>query len=569
MKKSVFSILFVLALLLSLLPGTPAQAAEGEPFAGSRTVSFTMESSDVENFYNGGLSSLSLKLRMQAPSWLEFDITSENRVITLTLSVPFTSFEDYQNKMDVMVGSLAGIRYVPGEEMVLAEDFLPKQLLYFLHDGYEDAEKLGKWIQLMDNRLVLNGQEYSFGDEKLSIGEEPEQNVFQSVEVETWQAESGDFVRQMKLSVSYYSADEPWWAEIRERCERLGEIVDENYSGSSITVELQAKTHEKLAQMTAQCAGGAVRYKQWLSVEGDVVNLRWAEQFLIPVQGAYYIPLDYSYTLPENAQNVRILSSGPEVEEGKVTGYGDLLIHVSYQIPYTPGMEIPDEDEPSADLVGGVDVSVHTDASNSFKRISRTITLTAPVREAQGFHEALKAYLSERMIKGTTLEIYDENGTRYYVLSFSSWFWKDIEEFSAPFLQSEIECSDSWIPMGESKFQETYGQILPGLPAVDSFEMEYQFPEGSKTYDYEQEIIIKYRTVNPFKTTLEVLVIVVVVLVAVIIIVKCVRNAKRKQAANTQSEEAAQPPAQRCCAACGTALEPEEMFCPACGHPQT
>ena len=67
MRKRIFSFIFVLVLMMSLLPGVPVRADSADGFVGSRTVSFEMDSSDVENFYDGGMTALSLKLRMHAP----------------------------------------------------------------------------------------------------------------------------------------------------------------------------------------------------------------------------------------------------------------------------------------------------------------------------------------------------------------------------------------------------------------------------------------------------------------------------------------------------------------------
>lgn len=552
MKSRIFSLLFVLALMLSLMPGAPARADSADAFAGSRTVSFELDSSDVENFYDGGMTSLSLRLRMHAPSWLEFDVVKEERSVILTLRVPFTSFQDYQSKMDVLVSSVACILYRQEDGLVLVEDFPAADLLNFLHKDAQEAEKLKTWVRLRENSLTLNNRTYKSDGEKLRIGYDPEQQLrFRDVKVETWHSENGNLVRSLELYVTYADVKDARWQTIQERCKSLGHNVEEGYGKASISVELQAKTHEELASLTAQCMDSVVRYKQWATLEGDTLTVQWMERFFLDGKVGEYVSMDYRYTLPASMENAVALSPDTEISEGKVGNrYGKSFIHVQYQTPYVPGTQVP-----GLDTSDSITLSVHTDAAGAFRRIRRTITLTAPVEQALGFHEELKDYLSEGMVKGTTLEIYDENDTRYYVLSFSSWFWKDIQEFSAPYLQSSIDCRDSWIPMGESTFRESFGDILPGFAGVEYVKLDYQFPGDSPVTHDATGVSAAYRRINPFKTALEAL----GVGLAVIIIVLCCRRKKPEQPA----EPAPEP--QRRCPQCGMELITEDVFCPGCG----
>lgn len=550
MKKRIFSLLFVLALMLSLLPGVPARAESGDAFVGTRTVSFEMDSSDVENFFDGGLTSLSLKLRMHAPSWLDFDMESQERNIILTFRVPFVSFRDYQNKMDVMVDSVACVLYQQENGPVLVEDFPAVDLLNFLHTDPQQAQKLKTWVRVRENSLTLNNQTYE-GGQKLQIGYDPEQQLrLRDIRVKTWHDEDGGLIRSLELYVSYNYTKDARWQALLERCKSLGQNVEEGYGKTSISLELRAKTHEELASLTAQCMGSVVRYKQWATLEGDTVTVQWAERFFMDGNVEEYVSLDYTYLLPDSMESAVALSPDTEISEGKLDNrYSQPFIHVQYRMPYVPGTRVP-----GLDTSDSVTLSVHTDAAGAFRRIRRTITLTAPVEQARGFHEELKSYLSERMVKGTTLEIYDENGTRHYVLSFSSWFWKDIQTFSAPYLQSSIDCRDSWLPMGESTFRETFGDILPGFAGVEYVEVNYQFPGDSPVNYKATGANAVYRRINPFKTALEVL---GVALVVVILIV-CCRRKKPEQPA----------PQQRLCPQCGMELAQEDVFCPGCGCKQ-
>jgi hypothetical protein len=553
MRKRIFSFIFVLVLMMSLLPGVPVRADSADGFVGSRTVSFEMDSSDVENFYDGGMTALSLKLRMHAPSWLEFDVQNRERSVILTFCVPFTSFRDYQSKMDVLVGSVACILYKQEDGLVLVEDFPTVDLLNFLHKDPQEAQKLKTWVHLRENRLTLNSQTYE-GGEKLRIGYDPEQQLhFRDVRVKTWHSENGGLIRSLELFVGYTYAKDPRWQALRERCKSLGQNVEEGYGKTSISLELQAKTHEELASLTAECMDSVVRYKQWATLEGDTLTVQWVERFLLDGKVEEYASIDYVYTLPAAMENAVALSPDTEISEGVLDNrYGQSFIQVQYQTPYVPGTHVP-----GLDTSDSMTLSVHTDASGAFRRIRRTITLTAPVEQAQGFHEELKAYLSERMVKGTTLEIYDENGIRSYVLSFSSWFWKDIQEFSAPYLRSSIECKDSWIPMGESTFRESFGDILPGFSGVEYVEVDYQFPGDSPVTHDATGATATYHRINPFKTVLEVLGVALVV----VVIILCCRRKKPKQ----PTPEPVPAPRQRLCPQCGMELAEEDVFCPGCG----
>lgn len=527
MTKRIFSMLLALALFICLLPVPLAQAKEDAEFSGERTLEYTMEISDLNNFFNGGRPALEFALRRYAPSWLHYEIQTADRTLTLTMTIPFTSFADYRDKMLTLLTYAPGIYYTPGTAPVLAEDFLPTELLYLLHADSNAPQSLGQWIRISKNTLTLGDETHSFGNEKLRIRFDTEQILpLASIDIDTCHLEDGSLKRTMKLRVDYTHAQDARWEEMIARCKSTGIVEEESYYlRHSVTVELYAGDYQSLAEKTAYCLNTSVQVHQRM-VSGQKLSIIWTESYfldgLLETYGNFY----FNYTLPDTMQDVQALSPDTTLSNGVLSARNQPYIQMQYH---------------SDCVISSMEIV--TDCSNPFQRIQRTITFTAPTELAVSFHEQVKTYLTERMIQGSGLEIYDQDGIRYYVLRFSSYFWKEIESFTAPFTQSEINCSDSWVPLGESSFSECFGTLLPGLTPPQSTHLRYEFPgqvltvngskaEGSSVVTGVQpELTVTYQQLNPVKTGLEVLGIALLVT----LIALRARSVRKQQASQTSS----------------------------------
>lgn len=569
MKKArILSVILTLLLVLSLLPAPGAQAAEAEEtFEGSRTVEFTLQSSDLDNYANGGRPAVDLYLRKDAPRWLESSLDAKGYEVKLTYHFTFESYNDYTQKLAVLLTYQPGILYIPGQ--VLVEEFPASQLLGSIQSKLGNSEKLDDRAHVTRDILELNGQEHDCTETGVKILPQTQPEILlKSLEVTTTQKKNY-FERTITMVVSKSNTELDHWQEIADRCSRLGDVQEED-AGDALryTVTFRAANPQAVIEKTDACLDMPVSLSVQLTqaTEADCTYL-YAESYLLEGYLEEYGSFHYRYTCGEQMQDItvvsedtQLLTDSMETEEGlvqtnRIEAYKQPSIKFSYTAPFRFDT-----------------VTVQTDWPSVLKKIRRTITLTAPTHGAQVYHETIKKQLSDAMPKGTVLEIYDQDQVRYYVLKYGSWFWTDIENFTNCFLDSELTVTDSWLPMGTSTCVEDLENTRIGkdFDPAHSVQVIYNFPNFSKTFlDTTSALRFDYQHLHVIK--LAVLVLGLAVLVAVILlVVKKARQVLKNRPPKAEKPEIAQPDSgKQFCGNCGSEIGPQDTFCPNCGSPRT
>lgn len=572
MKHTRFlSVVLALLLVLSLVavPGVRA-AKEAQDFEGGRTVEFTFDGSDVENYANGGRSAVDLYLRRFAPQWLTYSLRGQGRNVVLTYFFEFDSYADYTGKLAALLTYQPGILYVPGQ--VLVEEFAAAQLLGSLQQGLGHSESLHSRAQVTRDILKLNGQEHDCTETGVKILPQTQPEVLLRSLVVTTTQKKNALERTLDILVrqSYIETDQ--WTQMVKRCERVGDVTqEEDGEFLKFSVTFRAGDQQSLIEMTDQCLDLPVSLSVQLTqaTEEGCSYVR-SESYLLEgylEEGSYF---HFDYACPDSMQDITVISPNSnllvdsietedgEIETRNIKASNTPTIKFSYTAPFRFDT-----------------VSVQTDWPSALKKVQRTITLTAPTHAARVYHETIKKELSQAMPKGTVLEIYDRDQVRYYVLKYSAWFWGDIEEFTNAVLDTELTVSDSWLPMGTSTCTEDLAGtgVLKDFDPANKVLVSYHFPGTRESYtDIREPLEFEYQHLNIVKLAVLVLglaALVIVILVLAKKLMKTMKNRPVKVKQPKPAKPAAQPAAPQFCGSCGTQLGPQDTFCPNCGSPRT
>lgn len=592
--KTVFkkSLLVMLSLCMALSLSVTVFAASdksenADGFSGIRHIVFIADSSDLTNFVNGGRPTLDIALRSNIPDWLDYEIKSEDRDVKLTFNFKFASLADYRQKTkELLTYSPAIVYSADGGEITYLEGFSALHLLNSVQAVLSGADcttdrTLSDIFKTTENEITVNSKRYSSATEMLSVlPEDSGAAMFSFLDIRTTANNDGTYRRTITVRADNETNTEETVKKLLKRFESIGDVSDDSSEYQvNIMVDFTAINQSDMLNKTMYCLSTATFISEQQSVAGEKISVTRTEyidsQSILTENGSFY----YAYDYPDHYKNITSAAEKVSVTETEITANSGPYITCNYESGFKFSF-----------------IDVNTDISGFFGKIRRKITFSAPTDVSSAYHEEIKEALGDRLIRGTTLNIYDEGGYRKYELSFASFFEKDIEKFTSKILGDSCDFSlkDSWLPYGKSKIEESFSIEYffdEEIPA-DEVSVGYTFASKSevtqsgesfsingsfatKAVAVPAEVSIEYRQLNIFKIILEAVLLVVLVVAVVIFVIKLkklikkikVKSAERKAAKPVKVKKA--PPVQSVKA--NTPKPPEEKvsYCPNCGCPVT
>ncbi len=559
MFKRFLSLLITACLFIGLLPTFAVGAAEAQSeFSGSRSVEFTFESSNLDNYANGGRAAVDLYLRKFSPDWLTYNLRASGRNVVLSYDFSFTSFEDYYQKLGVLAGYMPDVFYKPGEDMILIEEFDATRLLEGLQQQLGESQELSRWAKVTKDSFTLCGKTYDVAGSNVNIQPEASNNLrFESVEIVTEPGKK-ELTRTLTVAISKEYTETEEWKDIVSGFEDAGDTEEEEfYSRVELSVTFTASTHQALVKKTSELLGVPISTSEKIVEvgENECKYIR-TENLLINNYIEDDAEVHYTYILDENMKKPTAESEFVEISEdgeaSTVEANGQTRIKFGYTAPFRFDS-----------------VKVLTEKTSAFTKYKRTITLSSPVKIVEGFHEKIKSELSKKLPKGAVLDIHDELQTRYYVLTLSTWSISELEALTNIVMKTDISVKESLIPFLKSSFSEKVVSLstLDDFTTAYSVEFTYRMPgkasgeNGVKTdgalvfTDGFGNIKVQYRYFNLIITAL-LLIAVAAVTVAILLLVKKVilphlpKKAKKEDAATEEAsaealtEQAEEPAAE-------------------------
>ncbi len=534
----------VLLVCLPILPTQAATPAQGD-FVGDRTVVFTFDVSDLDNYANGGRAGVDLYLRKSAPDWLGYTLRGSGRSVALTFQFDFVSFTDYTEKVATLLAAQPDILYSHDENLILVEDFGAAQLLGCLQVALGESKFLSQRAKVTADTLTIDGETYDVTDGVKILPDETAPFSVKRLIIDTKPKKKG-FERIITLTVDAETADGADWRDFVRRCKKVGKVKDEE-EGDEVVLEITfaAANLPALSNLTATCLSLPVCQSANLTeAKADGCTYLFAETFFLDGFLTEYSTFSYTFTCPDSMQNVTAASEGAEVlsyEEPTEEDEAPTMIHTvesdnrsAVKFSYTAPFRFEQ-------------MKLHTEWPSALAKKQRRITLTAPITAAEIYHEVIKEELADASPRGTVLEMYDQDATRYYVLTFSAWDWDDIADFTEAFIKTELDCADSLLPYGGSSLTEelSVGGVVDGFDPVYSVQASYRMPgtmenakDGTLTFaDPTEAMVVAYRHLHLIKLAVWVIVVAAVAITVVILLRKRKKSAQDMPPASPAAEK--------------------------------
>lgn len=521
------------AALLTALPTVGASAAsENTDFSGTRTVVFTADKSDVDNFISGGRTALDIFVRGNAPETVGCKLSADDRDLTLMLSFDFSSYDDYCAKTAELLTSVPSVLYNTEKGLFLLESHETAELLTFLSaplaaQGCLSERQLADIFNLTVNELTVGNDTYTF-KEKVSV--QPEgftARRFDFVNIETSCDSGGAYKRS--ISVRIDDCDEDTKKEVTKHFKSVGRVTEEEGSDCAVNLEFSAKSEKELVSKTMQALLVAVSLNETERyIDENTVEVIREEYFdtasLLNDRGRF----EYTYKYPSYYGNLTAVS-------------GNLTVNEDGLYASNQGFSSSDSDRITCRYERGFRferVDISTDFSDIWGSITRKVRFISRTDYAAPCHDIIKAELTEKLTDGVTLNIYDKGGNRFYEFELKAWYMSDIDEFTKTVLSDDAysEISDSLLPYGFSKGEEYIAvEGLSGnAPPPKEYTVTYKFaspyrlkmedealsvitlPDGSvqHTVSNHMDVGYRYNRIN----LLKILIFIVVLSVAAVVI---------------------------------------------------
>lgn len=571
MKKRFIVIVF---LMLIFIASGRSVAKEEHEFSGTRSVVCRISQSDLDNFLSGGRASLEMLLSQNRNEWLQYRLISRERDLYITLTFSFESYQDYEEKLSVLLREQPITTYGK-ENLSYMENFEPVELLEFLNCAAEEnnltaEENISKFWRIESDTANINGAEYS-GTTALNISDK-RGIAYERIDIDTQIDQEGAWLRIIECRVLENMS--VWAIPLLEKRSNLLNASFES-SGTSCSISFAAQTEEELIRNTMFVLQTAVNISHYRHYQNaDHVRTETEEKIkvesILTENGTFRYSLDlpetYSGLSAEYLEEKDTWSVENSDNDEKTEVYEN---NVSYNgrkgcIRYYYDEEILFDK-----------IEIETDLSNEFHKLKRTIKFVMDGDIAEGCHEQIMKKITGKLRNGDQLRCYKENGKWCYVVSFQSWLEKDIDRFTERILgieESKLCIERKIFTFSESNVQDQFslGTNVPGTYS-GKMEMIYKLPENTRKIEESnggpeiKEIfdtgMLRYSGTYSFRCfhyKRMILYIVVVMVSGIAAVVIASRFRQKLKSRKTRQI--------RYCPKCGSVRKDDGKFCAKCGY---
>jgi len=533
MKKLV-SVLLTVVIVITSLSFSFGVSAEDTGFSGTKKLVYSIDVSDMNNYFNGGRSAFDILLRSYAPDWLKYSVKSSDLDLQISLEYSFVSYEDFCSKTSDLIGGATCIEYKKDKsgtfyfEGHTAADILSFVCSSYTTLTYEDFN-FEKLFKIVKNETVINGETFSGENQIVILPNDGEIIQLNSLDIKTQAGKDGKYVRTIKAVPADYEMLE----KLKSRFEFVGDVESEGYD---VSVTFDASNQADIIRNTILCLYVPCTIKSTeTAAEGLNVGVTQTEDFSLDVLMAEYSSFAFEYEYPKYYDNIKSDIEGITVQDGVISTQESRNIQYYYEREFS---------FPTVDI--------KTDLSDLFGKMKKSVTFIAPISKVAAYHDELKAKLEKHLDKGVTLNIYNNGINRHYELTYSSWFLKDLNDFTESIIGDaySVDIADSWLPYGKSTISEKIDSMKLADSEVpcERVTFTYVFPTKAKyqcnsdeknvtvndelrsivcTQTSDGEVVVEYHRFHILKNIVQ-LVVLIVFIILVVCIVKLIKKIKNR-----------------------------------------
>lgn len=535
LKKYIFIILLSLIALITFV--TPTYAESEKNFKGTRSIAIAVDLSDLDNYVNGGRTYLEAMIRRSSVDWLNYSTSVEDMNLVISISFDFDSFDDYYEKVTYMLG------YEPtiiNNKNMYVESFSTMEMInYFLDDMQEnnlynlETSEMNLFSEVNSNITFDTGTTYESKNQRINESEDKDENIFKSLEVTTTYNENYERKICLKLD-SFGEEDKKNYQElVKKRCDDLGVECKIDDKGSiEFTINFEAKTENELSYYTMNIlnvASGITTKQDYR--KGGKIKVTFSEfidiDTLLTEDGTF----KYSFT---GKDYYKMLGAADD----EATGYSE-----KDSTEYYSGREntvsfeysIPFEFEK---------ITIITDFSSNYGKITRTIRLSTNISIAENMHEKIKDSLTKVLQDGMTLNIYDEGSKRNYDIVFSGFSVSKINNMTSKLVNgtADLKLKSKVFPFLWSSIDDKIeiSKICDLVEHYNNINLEYVFKNGTEIKDNDGSTYIIEANSTEFSLKyldIEKIVIICLVIIIILIIIIIVKKKIGKNKKDINKEE--------------------------------
>lgn len=483
--KKLFKIILILVLILNISFKTKAQ----EDFSGNRSVSFIVDKSNLNNYINGGREYFEYVFRGYVPEFVEYDFSSDDSNLAISLSFAFTSYDDYVDKLSKLLEYSPNIIYSNDDSLKLLESNKTIELLNFVNNNlnngtYVVEKSFEDLFTTLVDEIIINDTKYEVND-YVSIRTGEDLIKFRNVSIDTSLSEDGVYSREIFATID---------ANVAGREERIDELLKSfsDYSKEGMTgnyvqykINLTGSSLKDLDNQTMLCLDMTILVKEYESnIDDKTIKVEVTEEYDTEgflENGGKFI---YTFNCPSYFENITTTSQELTLSEKSLSANNVSNISFSYERK-----------------INFTSIDIETDFSDYLNRITRTITLSLPTKLAIEVNDDIKETLTNRLIKGCSLNIYDLDGTRYYSISYTSILPSEIDTFTKTILNSDDNSfiyNSTWLPLLDNTINDTFNvaNIISGFSPSNNINATYKLSNLSFCDKKDEEDTIRLSTSN-------------------------------------------------------------------------
>ena len=578
----------IIILILAAGIAGKASAKERADFSGVRTTTCRISQSDLDNYVSGGRTSLEMLLSRNQQEWLSYGVTSQERDLFISLSFSFESYEDYEEKISILMKAVPVTTY--GKEgQAYIENFSPEELFEFINYSMKEYELVDEtdfteFLEVYSDNIELNGETYSGTD--IHPQAYAKKISFDSIDIDTEKDENGSWIRTIRVEVPDEQSN-TIFSELEQRCEQCGVSFESRRRTGTMSFSAQSETELIEKTMTVLQTTDNIRHYRYYQENGNVRNETEENvdvELLLEKEGEF----SYRLELPETYEGLSAAFQTPAADVSDETTEDEDIekTHIYENVVSYSGktgkVKYYFNEEMMFDRI-----MVQTDLSNEMAEIMRTVIFVVSGSIEEGCHEKIKDGLTQKLRNGYSMRIYEKNGDRYYEVNFQSWVIRDISDFTENILgvkNSSLQIDRKIFTFSESRIEETFSLPQREIKTYSGdIEMIYILPGQAYSEDIDGEsqsiknVIsdteTEYRGDYTFRCFhyMKLLLNIVSILSAMTVIVAAIgavrgklRSGKKGKKQNGQQIQV--EGRERICPRCGNARRTGAKYCGRCGH---
>lgn len=475
-NKIIVSIIMILLLLTSFT----MVKAEDASYSGSRNVVIQMDESDMNSYVSGGREGLEYVIRKSKPMWLDYNLKTKDKTITLTMQFTFENYEQYIERLTELLGYEPAILNEGENTKNIIEGFNAIELTNFIKNELESEGMLVEgniqdFFTVVNSTLQIGENTYETKD-SIDTREKQDIILFSNVSITTDIENISSYSRTIevvlaldnKADIKLDSDGDDDIETVKNRFEKVGELGDSR-SNNRLSVTFQASNLEEISEKTMQALNVSALITEKKEYKSDD-----------RIKVTYEERIDTEKLLSENG-NISYRITCPEIYENIEKTEKESAVSV-----YNQTVTLRNKDENMAFTYERPltieNIKIRTNIT-MYGEIERNIILQIPLEYATYYKDILTEKIKGKLDKGMTLNIYDEGIMRCYSIEFKALTLDRLEEKTSQVISGKdrVNFENKYIFFLKSSIKENLevNTIIDGILQPSQVELEYILPNST------------------------------------------------------------------------------------------